>query len=535
MDQNDWWRRAVVYQVYIRSFADGNGDGTGDLAGLRGRIDYLCQLGVDALWINPWYTSPLSDGGYDVADYLEINPLFGTLVEAEAFISEAQAAGLRVIIDLVPNHTSKEHHWFAEAVRDPNSPARQRYIFAEGRSHDGQEPPNNWRSVFGGEAWTQLEDGQWYLHLFDSDQPDLNWEHPEVRQYFLDVLRFWLDRGVDGFRIDVAHGLVKDPSYRDVGSGDPFAHTVKLMDHPHWDRDELHEIIRSWRAVLDEYPAKMMVAEAWVHPERLPLYLRPDEYHQSFNFELLETPWDAGAFADVIERSAAAAAAVGASSTWVLSNHDVVRHATRYGLDDAAQWRRWLRSESPELPDNERGQRRARAAALITLALPGSAYIYQGEELGLYEVIDLPDEVRDDPVWRRTNHRDRGRDGCRVPIPWTPDGPSFGFGSGAAWLPQPEWFGPMSAAVQQSDPSSMFNLYRQALVVRHRYLCDDEDIEMLDLGGAEVLAFRRGSGLVCIANMGTATLDLPAAEVLLVSGPLTGGGLPADTAVWLRL
>ena len=531
-DDSIWWRRGVVYQVYIRSFADGDGDGTGDIAGLRHRLGYLADLGIDAIWINPWYSSPMRDGGYDVADYLDINPMFGTLADAEMFIDEARSYGIRVIVDLVPNHTSSQHPWFREALADRHGPARSRYIFRDGRGPSGDEPPNNWRSVFGGPAWTRVEDGQWYLHLFDGDQPDLDWTNAEVVEHLREVLRFWLDRGVSGFRIDVAHGLVKDPDLPDLAVFDEFPHVTELMDHPYWDRDGLHEIVREWRSILDGYPGTMMVAEAWVHPERLPLYLRPDEYHQSFNFELLETPWEASRFREVISRSTASAAAVGAASTWVLSNHDVVRHATRYGLSDASTWRWWLAETEPEAPDLERGRRRARAAALITLSLPGSAYVYQGEELGLYEVLDLPDEVRDDPIWHRTAHVHRGRDGCRVPIPWAPDGPSFGFGGDGSWLPQPAWFGPMSAAAQTGDPDSMLELYRRAIACRRRYLLGDEDLEMLDGHGPDVVAYRRGSGVICLVNMGETPVSLPAGEIVLASGPVADT-LETDTAVWI--
>ncbi len=524
-----WWRTAVVYQVYIRSFADGDGDGTGDIAGLRSRLGYLRDLGIDAIWINPWYASPLADGGYDVADYFAIDERFGTVDEAEQFIADAHDHGIRVILDLVPNHTSSEHRWFQLARADPTSPARERYHFAPGR--DGG-PPNNWQSVFGGSAWTQLEDGMWYLHLFDSSQPDLNWANDEVRANFLEVLRFWLDRGADGFRVDVAHGLIKHPDLPDVDSDSPLIHVIHPGEHPHWDRDEIHEIVREWREVIDEYDEAILVAEAWVHPDRLARYVREDEYHQSFNFSFLETPWDAPALRRVIDESMMSLARVGASNTWVLSNHDVVRHATRFGLVDPARWRAWLRTPDPAAPDRALGQRRARAAVLLLLSLPGSAYLYQGEELGLDEVWDLDDSVRDDPVWFRSQHADRGRDGCRVPIPWNTAGPSFGFSTGEAWLPQPADFAEQAAEVQIGDEASMLELYRETLALRRRHLGDDETFEWLP-SAPSVLAYRR-SDLICVINFGTEATDIPEGRIVVASTALEHGRLPGTAAVWIE-
>ncbi|MEZ5279608.1 MAG: glycoside hydrolase family 13 protein [Acidimicrobiales bacterium] len=534
-----WWRHGVVYQVYIRSFADGNGDGTGDIAGLRSRLGYLHELGVDAIWITPWYPSPLHDGGYDVADYRDINPGFGTLEEAEALIREAHDLGIRLLVDLVPNHTSSEHAWFKAALEaGPGSPERDRYIFREGKGADGSEPPTNWTSVFGGPAWSRLPDGQWYLHIFDVTQPDLNWENPEVRQEFLDIFEFWLDRGVDGMRVDVAHGLVKDPTFPDVDHQTAVLASEHVPNHPHWDRDGVHEIIRGWRQVLDRYDERMMVAEAWVHADRLPLYLRSDEYHQSFNFDLLDTDWSAQGFRSVIAQSAAAASAVGATTTWVLSNHDVMRHATRYGLPPGTDWRNWFIAGPHGALDVELGATRARAATLLTLSLPGAAYIYQGEELGLPEVWDLPEDVLDDPTWERSEHTVKGRDGCRVPIPWTIEGQSFGFG-GPAWLPQPPSFGSMSVEAQHNDPQSMLNLYRNALSLRSQWFAADEKLEMLELG-PDLVAFERGTGARCVVNMGSAaaSVNTDGRLVLLSSSPLSSPAdgvvqLPPDTAVWL--
>jgi len=534
-----WWRDGVVYQVYVRSFADGNGGGEGDINGLRSRLDYLAALGVDAIWLNPWYLSPLADGGYDVADYRQIEPRYGTLDDAEALIGECHELGIKVIADLVPNHTSRDHVWFQEALASPpGHPSRDRYIFRPGKGEDGEQPPTNWQAVFGGSTWEQVEDGEYYLHIFDTSQPDLNWENPEVLDEFDSIIRFWLDRGIDGLRIDVSHGLIKDPDFPDLSP--ELLGSFSLLEgdepvsHPFWDRDGVHPINRRWRAILDEYDDRMMVAEAWVHAKRLPLYLRPDEYHQAFNFDLLETPWDAQAFATVIDDSLYAANAIGATTTWVLSNHDVMRHATRYGLPNDADWRRWPLDGPHDLLDPAMGQRRARAAAMISLSLPGSTYIYQGEELGLPEVWDLPTNVLDDPTWERSAHTEKGRDGCRVPIPWTTDGPSFGFGDGNAWLPQPAVYGERSVQAQESDPESMLALYRATIAARKQRFADSDTLTMVDLG-ANVLAYQRGDVLVMV-NMSDTSVPLPEGSVVLTSSPtpLTNE-LPADVAVWLRL
>lgn len=534
VDAHPWWRRGVVYQVYIRSFADSNGDGLGDVPGIESRLEYLRDLGVDALWITPWYPSPLNDGGYDVADYRNIDPRFGSLHDARSLIAKASSLGLRVIVDLVPNHTSSEHPWFIDALTaGPDSTARRRYVFRDGQGVAGNDPPNNWPAVFGGPAWERVADGQWYLHLFDITQPDLEWRNPEVREEFRSIIEFWLDLGVSGLRVDVAHGMAKDPALPDLEDRPIEAHRMHLLNHPHWDRDDVHDIIRGWRAVLDRYEGdRMMVAEAWVHTDRLPLYLRPDEFHQSFNFDLLEANWDAGELRAIVRNAVSAAADMGATSTWVLSNHDVMRHASRYGLPNGTNWRSWPDTGPYDAIDPILGLRRARAAALLTLALPGSAYIYQGEELGLPEIWNLPEEVLDDPTWRRSGHTERGRDGCRVPIPWEADGPSFGFGSGSPWLPQPPAFGALSVAAQIGDPSSMLELYRSALALRRTWLTSDESFTELDLG-PQIVAFERGSGVRCVLNLSSESIDLPDGNVLLSSLPLVDGRLPSDGGVWV--
>jgi alpha-glucosidase len=539
--QQEWWRHAAIYQIYPRSFADGNGDGTGDIAGMRSRLAYLQQLGIDAIWVNPWYRSPLLDGGYDVADYRQIADQDGTIAEAEAFIDEARERGIRVIVDLVPNHVSFHHEWFVAALAAaPGSPERSRFHFLPGRGDDGELPPNNWSAVFGGPAWTRTKTdgvpGDWYLHLFNHSQPDVNWEHPEVVEELESVMRFWLDRGAAGFRVDVAHGLMKAPGYPDVDMSQARYTMAWYEGHPYWDRDELHPVVRRWRALLDEYDDRMMVAEAWVSPGRLARYLRPDEYHQAFEFDLLSADWSAATFTAIIGDSVAAAASVGSNPTWVLSNHDVVRHATRYGLPSGTNPSLWLLDGPAEVLDAERGARRGRAAGMLTLALPGAVYIYQGDELGLPEAWDLPVDVLDDPVWEDSGRTVKGRDGCRVPIPWELDGPSFGFGASQGWLPQPPEFADLSAAAQDGDANSTLSLYRRALALRDELFIQDRDIEFLVLGD-DVVGFSRGSGVRCVVNMGDVAVPMPEGELLLASDATvdaTTTELASDVAVWLR-
>ncbi|MEV4381433.1 glycoside hydrolase family 13 protein [Streptosporangium sp. NPDC049644] len=516
-----WWRDAVIYQVYVRSFADGNGDGVGDLLGVRGRLPYLADLGVDAIWLTPFFTSPMADFGYDVADYRDVDPIFGSLADARALIDDAHGHGLRIIVDVVPNHTSDQHVWFAEAVAaGPGNPARERYIFRQGRGATGELPPNDWESVFGGSAWTRLPDGEWYLHLFAPEQPDLNWENPEVHAEFESILRFWLDLGVDGFRIDVAHGMVKAEGLPDIGHSDQIR-MIGTDVVPFFDQDGVHEIHRAWRRLLDSYPGERIgVAEAWApSPQRLANYVRPDELHQAFNFHFLNTPWEAGGFRAVIEESLATAGLVGAPSTWVLSNHDVKRHLTRYG-------------------GGEVGLCRSRAAALLTLSLPGSAYVYQGEELGLPEVLDLPEEFLRDP--QRLRNPDDGRDGCRVPLPWSDGEPHFGFslpGVNGTWLPMPSSWGPLSVESQLEEPLSTLNLYREALRIRReRRAFGEMPLAWLD-SPEGTLAFTRDAGFTCTVNLTGEDVELPApGRVLLASAePVVQGGvarLAPDSAVW---
>ncbi len=532
-----WWRDAVIYQVYPRSFADADGDGMGDLRGITSRLDHLAELGVDALWMSPFYPSPQHDAGYDVADYRDVDPRFGTLEDFDALVAAAKARGLRVVVDLVPNHTSSDHAWFAEALAaGPGSHARERYHFRKGLGPDGEQPPNGWQSVFGGPAWTRVPDGEWYLHLFDTSQPDLNWDLAEVRDMFTDVLRFWLDRGVDGFRVDVAHGLIKESGLPDWTEAQvPI--TSPGAEHrtpPMWDQDGVHDIYRSWRRVLDSYDGdRMMVGEAWVSPaERMARYIRPDEMHQAFNFSYLMAPWTAAGQRAAIVESIEGVAPVGAVCTWVLSNHDVVRHASRLGYEPGYSTQGGIGVDDPQ-PDEALGLRRARAATMLMLSLPGSAYVYQGEELGLPEHTTLPDEERQDPTWFRSKREVRGRDGCRVPVPWEAAAPSFGFGPGAAsWLPQPADWGRFAADAQRGVPGSTLSLYTEALRLRRTHQLGRGVLVWNE--GEDLVDFRNG-GIRVITNFGQVPAPLPPGEVLLASGDLAAdGSLPPDTTAWIR-
>ena len=511
-----WWRNAVLYEVYLRSFADSDGDGVGDLPGIRSRLPYLAELGVDGIWLTPFYPSPQADHGYDVADYRDVEPLFGTLADFDALVSDAHALGLRVTIDIVPNHTSSAHPWFQAALRAvPGSPERDRYIFRPGRGRGGRARPNNWDSMFGGPAWTRVADGEWYLHFFDVEQPDLNWGNAEVGDEFESVLRFWLDRGVDGFRIDVAHGLVKLDGLPDAVPG-------VLMPHPAFDQPGVHDVYRRWRKVLDDYPGeRMAIVEAWAEDaEHRAMYVRPDEMHQAFNFDFQLNVWSAGYFRKIITENVTLTASVGAAPTWVLSSHDNPRHVTRYG-------------------GGEVGLAKARAATLMMLALPGSAYLYQGEELGLPQV-DVPERERQDPAWERSGHKEVGRDGCRVPIPWSGTSSPYGFGpgSGPTWLTQPDEWGGLSVEAQTGQQGSTLELYREALRLRHEHLYGaDAPLEWLD-APSEVLAFSRG-GFSCVTNFGAYDAEVAVAgDLLISSGADVVRGVdtlvvPPATSIWM--
>ena len=538
----EWWRSAVIYQIYPRSFADSDGDGIGDLPGITAKLPYLGRLGIDAIWLSPFYLSPQADAGYDVADYRVVDPLFGTLDDFDRMLEQAHALGMRVIVDLVPNHTSDEHAWFQAALQSPpGSAERARYLFRDGKGEHGNLPPNNWQSVFGGNAWSRAPgDSQWYLHLFDRRQPDLNWDHPDVRSEFEDVLKFWLDRGVDGFRVDVAHGLVKAPGLPDWAGQAAMVEGTEGGDDnpgPMWDQEDVHEIYRSWRRLLDSYPGeRMMVAEAWIAPQaRLTRYIRPDEMQQAFNFDYLLTHWDAAEIKAVIDSSLAASAAVGAPTTWVMSNHDSVRHTSRYGLSKPGARPKGIAADG-EQPDEALGLRRARAAAFLTLALPGSAYIYQGEELGLPEHTMLEAHYRQDPAFFRTNGEEIGRDGCRVPLPWLADAPSFGFGPGEkSWLPQPESFARYAVDRQEGVYGSTLELYRQLLQLRHDYKLGNGQLRWQSGDSSDVLSFDNGT-LCAVINLGMRPVTLPPGRLLLSSEQRDASGrLPGNAAAWLAL
>lgn len=552
----DWWRSAVVYQIYPRSFADHNGDGIGDVRGMIDRLPHLAELGVDAVWVSPWYPSPLADGGYDVSDYRDIHPDFGTLTDADAFIARAHELGLRVLIDLVPNHCSDEHPWFQAALAaGPGSPERDLFWFRDGRGPNGDLPPNDWQAVFGGSAWQRVigPDGpeQWYLHLFDVRQPDWNWSNPRVADMFDDVLRFWFDRGVDGFRIDVADSMVKDPALPDVAEG--MSNLAKPVGNPLWDRPELEAIHRRWRGVADEYAgsaqgARVFVSEAYLPADRVANYVTEGRLHSTFNFDALLCEWTAASQRTVIDLSLATHEAVGAPCTWVLGNHDNVRVATRYGkpvtgvsyADGRVEidGRRDGEEEVRSLPtDHALGRRRARAAALLELALPGGAYIYQGEELGLDEVDDLPEDVLQDPTWERSGHTVHGRDGCRVPLPWSGTESPFSFGPGGEpWLPMPARWAGLTVDAQEHDPTSFLALYRAALTERRRNLAlGDGSLTWVE-SAPQVLDFVRSPGFRCIVNFGPDAIAIPEdAAVLVHSGDPNGGRVEQDETVWLAV
>jgi len=487
-----------------------------------------------------------------VADYRNVHPQIGTLEDFDRLVAAAKARGIRTVVDIVPNHTSDLHEWFQKAlVSEPGSPERERYIFRDGTGPNGEHPPSDWVSHFGGSAWTRVPDGpeepgersdhqprrltgQYYLHLFAREQPDLNWDNREVRDDFLHTLRFWSDRGVDGFRVDVAHALAKDLSEPLRSKPENEGKLPLDGSDPLYDRNEVHEIYREWREVFDSYdPPRTAVAEAWVPAERQMLYARPTELGQAFNFDLLRADFDATQYREVITECLVDAEKSGASSTWVLSNHDVVRHASRYGLPPGTDLHAWLMTDGQEPAlDWALGLRRARAASLLMLALPGSAYLYQGEELGLPEVADLPAAALQDPIWERTLNTTKGRDGCRVPLPWTSSGTSYGFGSGPSWLPQPAGFAAASVEAEDGDPSSTLELYRTALRLR-RELQTLESLEWVETGDADVVHFTRPGGWHCITNLGTKPYALPRGLVRVSSAPLESGLLPGATTAWL--
>ncbi|WP_428341424.1 glycoside hydrolase family 13 protein [Mycobacterium sp.] len=515
-----WWTDAVFYQVYPRSFADSSGDGVGDIDGVAAQLDYLDRLGVNSIWFSPIMVSPMADHGYDVSDPRDIDPLFGSLAALERLIAAAHQRGIKITMDLVPNHTSSAHPWFHEALAaEPGSAARNRYIFRDGRGPNGAEPPNNWQSVFGGSSWTRAVEpngapGQWYLHLFDVEQPDLNWDNPEVFDDLEKTLRFWLERGVDGFRIDVAHGMAKPPGLPDT---DVEMRPRMLSDgDPRFNHAGVHEIHRNIRRVMNDYPAAVTIGEVWVFDNASwAEYVRADELHLGFNFRLVRAEFDPPEIHDAIENTLVAAAMENATPTWTLENHDVVRAPTRYGGGDV-------------------GLDRARAMALLILALPGAVFLYNGQELGLPNV-ELPDEALRDPTWERSGHTVRGRDGCRIPIPWRGDTPPFGFSTSTdTWLPIPPEWESLTVERQLLRPDSTLSFFQRALEIRRSHgEFTGDGIEWLEAPG-DILAFARGDGgLRCVLNAGKEPIPLPDGEPILTSAPLVDGELPANAAAWL--
>jgi alpha-glucosidase len=544
--QPKWWQTAVIYQIYPRSFADGDGDGIGDLKGVESRLESLQALGIDAIWFSPFFKSPQKDAGYDVSDYRSIDPLFGTNEDFDKLLAKAKSLGIRIIVDLVPNHSSDQHELFQKALKAaPGSPERDMYMFRDGKGENGELPPNNWESVFGGQAWTRISEpdgslGQWYLHIFDSSQPDFNWDNPKVHEFFAGVLRFWLDKGVDGFRIDVAQGLVKAPGLPNITSAQ--SQTLEHdpnNPHPFWGQEGVHDIIRSWRKILDEYDDRAMCAEAWVLPlSRMAKWVRPDEYHQTFNFGYLETPWAKEPLVKVISDSLEAFGSVGAPSTWVLSNHDVIRHVSRFGVENPPPQGSGI-GPGMEQPDEELGQNRGRAATAFMLGIPGGAYLYQGEELGLPEHTTLEGKYRQDPTFARTNGERVGRDGCRVPLPWEAGGGlSFGFNTtGESWLPAPASYKKYARDVQEGVAGSTLELYKKLISLRKKFALGSGEFRFAPEYASETSLAYLNNEVLVISNFGPAAVSIPAGQVLASSqvGLTSEGHLEANQTVWIKL
>jgi alpha-glucosidase len=533
-----WWHNAAIYQIYPRSFSDSNSDGIGDIQGIIERIPYLSSLGIDAVWMSPFYPSELADGGYDVIDYRDIDPRIGTIEEFKVLVEKLHAVNIKVIIDIVPNHSSNMHLWFQEALNSPiGSPARDRYIFRDGKGKNGELPPNSWPSHFGPTCWTRVPDGQWYLHLFAPEQPDFNWDNSEVREDFERTLRFWSNLDVDGFRIDVAHGLAKDLSepFIDIEN---FDHKFYPTDgsHPLFDRDEVHEIYESWREIFNEYnPPKFAVAESAAPVVRRYRYAQPNNLGQAFSFEMIGAKWGAKEFFDIVDKSLKIAEESNSTMTWVYSNHDVVRHVSRFGLPQDTNLDKWLLTDGKTpAADVQLGTSRARAGLLFELALPGSVYLYQGEELGLPEVTDLPGYVLQDPIWLRTGNKQKGRDGCRVPLPWDSKAKNFGFGLGTPHLPMPSWFVDYAADVEEADKNSTLNLYRAALNMRATLLiaAEGKEFEWIKSTDSSLIHFARGKW-ECVTNFSDKPISFDTSHVALSSQPFSDGQLPGNTAFWL--
>jgi alpha-glucosidase len=556
-DKN-WWRQAAIYQIYPRSFKDSNGDGLGDIKGITSKIDYLASLSLDAVWLSPFFPSALVDGGYDVDDYRDVDPKLGSLADFDEMLVKLHDAGIRIFVDIVPNHSSNLHVWFKEAIAaEPGSAARNRYIFRDGKGASGELPPTDWPSHFAPSAWTHEskmggKHNQWYCHLFAPEQPDWNWDNPEIEADFLKTLKFWADRGVDGFRIDVAHAMKKDLS--EPLKSQPRYASHKELDQAKgtnvlFDRNEVHEVFKTWRNLFNQYdPPRVAVAEANVSAEALVKYASTEELGQSFNFELLEANFNAHDFKTIIDRAINSSKKNGSSTTWCLNNHDQMRPATKFGLLPTVDRVRWRNSNGTTSPlDVKLGTQSAVAASMLIMALPGCTYIYQGEELGLHEVIDIPEDQIQDPQYLRNLKVDKGRDGCRVPLPWTKTGSSFGFGDGGSHLPQPKNFGEYSIEAESADPTSPLSIFRKALALRKELLASEE-ITWHETGDSNVLHFSRPNGLHCITNFGRNYYNFDGiGELIHASGPLakagvylvhgvdtTGNDLPPATTVWVK-
>ncbi|CAB4564033.1 MAG: alpha-amylase [Actinobacteria bacterium] len=542
---SQWWRSGVIYQIYPRSFADSNGDGLGDLKGITSRLDSLAALGIDAIWLSPFYCSPQKDAGYDVSNYVDVDPIFGTLSDFDDLLEKAHGLGIRVMIDLVPNHSSDQHAWFQRALAaKPGSPERAFYHFKDGLGENGELPPNNWVSMFGGPAWTRVTEsdgkpGQWFVHLFDSSQPDFNWANPEVQLEFENILKFWLDRGVDGFRVDQPHAMAKaeglpdHPYLKEAGAG----FIEGRENPPMWFQEEVHEIFRKWRKILEGYPGeRAMCGEAYVYPLSLMAkWVRSDEFHQTFNFRFLDAGWDSKKLFDAINESFEAFDGVGAPSTWVLNNHDVIRHASRFGGDyGRATASDGIGSGQPQ-PDPILGLQIAKGATLFMLGLPGASYLYQGEELGLPEHTTLEDKYRQDPTFARTNGARVGRDGCRIPLPWEPEGDSSGFSeSGKSWLPQPASYKELARSIQEKNPESTLSFYKTALDLRKQLGLGEGSFSWIaGHQGPETLGYEN-SGVKVIYNFGAQPVDLSTFEILLSSQPLSGKQLATNQCAWIK-
>ena len=511
-----WWRGAVFYQVYIRSFADSNDDGVGDLPGVMGKLDYLKGLGVDAIWITPFYPSPQKDHGYDVADYYDVDPVYGTLADFDHLVASAHERRLRILVDLVPNHTSNQHPWFQAARSRSDDPHRALYYFSDSKS-DGS-PPNNWESAFGGSAWTKDESsGQWYLHLFAPEQPDLNWWNPEVPQEFEKILKFWLDRGVDGYRIDVAsalfkrHDMADRPLINDPLTGLPSPNSKFITDQP-----DVHDVYRAWRLILNGYhPARVLVGEIF-DPSRQARYILPDQLDMAF--ALVRARWSASLWKRSIEVDRRASPGPIAAPSWTQSNHDVIRHVTRLGGGFI-------------------GRARARAALLLLLGLPGQVFLYQGEELGLEEV-NVPPDLRQDPFYILSGGKDAGRDGCRVPLPWHKGQPNAGFSKAAPWLPMPAGWDSLAVDAQAGWAGSMLVFYQRVLALRRPLVGMLPNRLRWCPAPEGVLVYERGRLTVAV-NFRARKVELPArGRLLLASHPLATHKkgrltLPPNSAAWL--